>query len=162
MDVFNQNSFLISVVCIVLAIIFSIVFWGFKREIIIILGGLSLILGILFFIGFSSETKYIVNENELDIISINENETVLQFYSNLCLMCLSVKPLVDTLEGEFSDKVNFHRINIQSNKGKKLAERYNVTLVPTFIFINKTGKIIYRKAGTVPKKDVFISLIKDP
>jgi thioredoxin 1 len=162
MDIFNQNSFLISVLCIVLAIIFSVLFWGFKREIIIGLGGLSLILGILFLIGFSSETKYVVSENELDIISINENQTVLQFYSNLCLMCLSVKPLVDKLESEFSGKVNFHRINIQSNKGKRLAERYNVTLVPTFIFISKTGKIIYRKSGTVPKKDDFISLVKDP
>ena len=161
MDIFNQNSFLISVVFIVLAIIFSIVFWGFKREIIIVLGGLSLILGILFFIGFSSETKYIVNENEIDIISINENQTVLQFYSNLCLMCLSVKPLVNKLEDEFSDKVNFHRINIQSKKFKILAKLYNVTVVPTFIFINKAGKIVYKKSGLIPQKTDFIALINE-
>ena len=65
------------------------------------------------------------------------------------------------LEDEFSDKVNFHRINIQSKKGKILAKQYNVTVVPTFIFINKAGKIVYKKSGLIPQKTDFIALINE-
>ncbi|HEV7349787.1 TlpA disulfide reductase family protein [Telluribacter sp.] len=92
---------------------------------------------------------------------------LLDFWIKNCGLCIQSIPHLNELKNKFKDK-DFEIISINSydskeevnwfcNKhktdysvllmGKVVAEKYGVSAFPTFFIIDKTGKIIYSKAG---------------
>ncbi len=62
---------------------------------------------------------------------------VIDFHATWCGPCKTMSPLVDRLEKEFGDKVIFVKIDV--DKAKSLAQRYKVSAMPTFVFIDSNG-----------------------
>jgi thioredoxin-like negative regulator of GroEL len=63
------------------------------------------------------------------------------------------KPVVDGLEHEMKDKVRFTRVDIGSDDGGRLAQRYGITAVPAFLALDAQGRVVYRKLGGRPDAD---------
>jgi len=59
-------------------------------------------------------------------------------------------PIVDGLEAEYKGKVNVRRINTDQEPG--LAQKYGAQALPTYIFLDSTGKVIERQNGGNPGK----------
>jgi thiol-disulfide isomerase/thioredoxin len=57
----------------------------------------------------------------------------LYFYSETCPICKIQKPMIDDLEREYGDKLNFIRVN--GPKDEEMVERFNVTGYPTVFLI---------------------------
>lgn len=63
------------------------------------------------------------------------------FYSDSCIPCKRLSPIISRLEEEFSGRVKFVKINV--NFDSELAEQYDVMAAPTVVFFrdgNETGR----------------------
>jgi thioredoxin-like negative regulator of GroEL len=60
------------------------------------------------------------------------------------------KPVVDGLEHKLEGKVRFIKVNIGDDDGTRVAARFGVSGVPTFILLDGEGRVVYRKTGGSP------------
>ena len=60
------------------------------------------------------------------------------------------KPVVDGLERKLEGKVHFIKVNVGEDDGGRVAARFGVHGVPTFIMLDGQGRVIYRKTGGKP------------
>jgi len=60
-----------------------------------------------------------------------------------------MKPLVEGLEKEYGEKVEFRKFNVESDPaGVELANELGVQYVPTFLFVNENGVIAKQVVGS--------------
>ncbi|MDA0524571.1 thioredoxin family protein [Methanococcoides alaskense] len=79
------------------------------------------------------------------------NVVVMDFTATWCGPCQIQKPILEQLEGELGEKVEFKMIDVDQNNA--LAGKYGVSAVPTLI-IEKNGEIVKRYTG-VTSADVL-------
>ena len=96
-----------------------------------------------------------LNKDNFDA-SINEEKNqgklvLVDFYSDTCIPCKRLNPVLTELEEAYADKVAFYKVNI--NFDLELAEKYDVMSSPTLILF-KAGKEIDRKTGFQLKEDL--------
>lgn len=75
----------------------------------------------------------------------------IDFFAEWCMPCMMMGPIVDDLEEEFSSKVKVGKINVEDYQD--LAEKYNVSSVPSFI-IFKDGKPVKQIVGSVTQDEL--------
>jgi thioredoxin 1 len=71
------------------------------------------------------------------------------FYSNSCLPCKRLSPVLSELEEEYSDRLKLCKISADTNQ--QLCEQYNVLSAPTLLFF-KGGVLQERRSGFVGKE----------
>lgn len=84
----------------------------------------------------------------------NSGVTAADFYSDSCVPCKRMSPVLAEIEEEYPD-IKLAKINI--NFDGELAEKYGVSAAPTLIFF-KDGKEEQRITGAV-KKSVITDII---
>ncbi len=62
------------------------------------------------------------------------------------------KPAVDGLQQDMQQQMDFTHVNIRDEDGRKLAQRYQVRAVPTFLVIAPDGSLLYRQTGGRPSR----------
>ena len=77
------------------------------------------------------------------------------FYSDSCIPCKRMSPILSQIETEYSDKIKVVKIN--TNFEKELVEKYEILAAPTLVFF-KNGEEASRIRGAV-KKDEIIQYI---
>ena len=77
------------------------------------------------------------------------------FYSDSCIPCKRMSPILSQLESEYEGRLKIVKIN--TNFEKELTEKYEVLAAPTLILFNN-GQEVGRIRGAV-KKDEIIGLI---
>ena len=90
-------------------------------------------------------------------VSKAEGAVVADFYSDSCIPCKRLSPVLADIEDELGDKVKLVKINI--NFDASLAEKYGVMSVPTLLFI-KGGEEKSRLTGAVKKADIISEIEK--
>lgn len=63
------------------------------------------------------------------------------------------RPSVDGLEHRLRDRMNFARVDSASEEGGRIAARFNVTALPTYILVDPDGRVLYRQTGGRPDGD---------
>ena len=97
-----------------------------------------------------------------DIAMAANQPCFMVFTSTMCLDCQKVKKELAQIEDNYNSKVNIVKINAleKSDKTQSLVKKYNVTLVPTLIFMDKNNKTIYRTEGYMSKEEMIEQLEK--
>lgn len=74
---------------------------------------------------------------------------VIKFFSPMCLDCKKLETAVKEVLPKYSDKITYQNVNGQSTDkaSEALVNKYNVTLVPTMVFIKKDGTVFKRTEG---------------
>ena len=85
----------------------------------------------------------------------SEIPVLADFYSDSCIPCKRMSPILSQLESEYEGKLKIVKIN--TNFEKELTEKYSVLAAPTLILFNK-GEEVSRIRGAV-KKDEIIGMI---
>lgn len=93
-----------------------------------------------------------VNAESFEAEVLNSKLPVLaDFYSDSCVPCKRLSPVLAEIEERYTDSINIAKINI--NFDAELAEKYEVQAAPTLIFF-KGGKEIERLIGSVKNSDI--------
>ncbi len=101
--------------------------------------------------------KAAVSNNELISSSIKERKpAVILFYAEWCGYCKQMFPVFRELQAKYQKDVNFFYIDIDSEKGKELAQQYRTKQngVPDTQFYNKDGKLVEEFLGASSKDRV--------
>ena len=83
---------------------------------------------------------------------------LLEFQSPYWLACTALKPVVDELEHELDDQIQFIRLNIQEKVGMELAPKYGFEYTPTFIYFDAQGNELWRTVGEFDPQKIRDSL----
>jgi thiol-disulfide isomerase/thioredoxin len=80
-------------------------------------------------------------------MQVDGKPLLLEVQSPYCLGCVAMKPAVDRLENELRAKLVVRRVDIQSDAGRQLVEKYRIEYTPTFILFDSAGKEQWRGVG---------------
>ena len=69
---------------------------------------------------------------------------LLEFYSDSCIPCKQLSPVLGEIEEEYEGKVSIYKVNV--NYEEKLAADYRVMSSPTLILF-RNGEILDKKTG---------------
>ena len=70
-----------------------------------------------------------------------------------CIPCKMMKPILEELASEYEGKVEILIIDVDDYGD--LAQRCRISLIPTQIFYNASGKEVYRHEGFMAKEDIL-------
>ncbi len=81
---------------------------------------------------------------------------VMKFYSPMCLDCKKLDSVVKEVMPKYSDRVTYQNIDGQASDSvsQAMVKKYNVTLVPTMVFIKKDGSVYKKTEGCLAKEQL--------
>src|SRR5574344_2671419 len=81
---------------------------------------------------------------------------IIKFTSTMCLDCQKLNGVMKQVYPKYSDKLTLVEIHVQENTdfNKEMIKKYNVTLVPTMVFINSKGNKKARTEGFMNKSQL--------
>lgn len=87
-----------------------------------------------------------------------KKDLFVDFYADWCGPCKMMASEVFT-QAEVGDYFNTHfvcvQINVEAIENKEISKLYNVTALPTMLFINRSGKEVRRVQGAVPPETLI-------
>ncbi len=90
-----------------------------------------------------------------DIINSN-TPTLVDFTASWCGPCKAMVPVLDQVKSEMGNSVRIIKVDVDKNP--KVADKFKIRGVPTFILF-KNGELIWRQSGGMDKQSM-ISKIK--
>jgi thiol-disulfide isomerase/thioredoxin len=138
---------------------FSFVFFGLG-TLIVVLGFMrwrridwrsTLIVGVVIALVFTG-AFFVLRVGANDVTSVSATQAqigagkpaLLEFYSDFCVGCMSVRPVVDTLIADMGDRLTVLRVDIHSAVGRELRAIYGFTYSPEFVLFDPTGVEVWR------------------
>lgn len=86
-----------------------------------------------------------LNETNFDqAIADSTTPVVVDFYAPWCGPCKMLAPMLEEIAGRFAGRARFFKVNVDETPA--VAERFNVTGVPTLLFFAK-GKLCDTQVG---------------
>ncbi|WP_370832052.1 thioredoxin [Clostridium sp.] len=90
----------------------------------------------------------VVNSNEFKS-EIEKDIVLVDFFAEWCGPCKILSSVLDELQGEFEDKVNIIKVNVDNSMD--IAQQYNISNIPSLVILKK-GKEVQRLIGFSPKQ----------
>lgn len=86
-----------------------------------------------------------LSEKSFDgFVSGSATPVLVDFFATWCPPCRMMEPVMERLAEEFAGRIAFGKVNVDKNK--RLALRFDIMAVPTFIMFKK-GKVVERLVG---------------
>ena len=92
-----------------------------------------------------------VNSERFESVLKNGGAVLADFYSETCVPCKRMAPVLEELDNELGGRVKIVKINVAEEDGQ--ARKYGVQAVPTFIMF-RNGSESSRIVGAVPKSEL--------
>lgn len=96
---------------------------------------------------------FMLSHNNKSNVSVAEAKCpkLIKFSSDMCSECKRVEPVVNNVMTKYQDSVQYIAIPVQvRNKYNiDMMKKYNITLVPTIVILDKNNKIVHRIEGYV-------------
>ena len=70
------------------------------------------------------------------------------------------KPVVDRLERDLQGQAQVLRLGVMDDVGGKVAMRYGVRGVPTFVLLDGAGEVVFKQAG-MPDRDEIRAVVME-
>lgn len=124
-----------------------------------------LFVSLLFTLSSAAQIKFTSNKAWKDILATAKKENKLIFmdaYATWCGPCQWMQENVfpESQVGSYFNKSFINvKMDMEEGEGLTLAEKYNVTSYPTFLFINGDGEILHKSIGAM-ESPAFITLGK--
>lgn len=80
-----------------------------------------------------------------------EGFCLVEFYSDTCIPCKQLSPILGDIEEEYEDSVKVYKVNV--NYDGDIAADYQVMGSPTLILF-KGGEVLDKKRGLVKKEEL--------
>ena len=87
--------------------------------------------------------------------------TFIELGSVRCIPCQKMQPIMKSIEEKYPEQVNVVFHDIWTSEGKPYANKYNVKVIPTQVFLDENGKEYFRHEGFFPEKELVKVLKKN-
>lgn len=77
-----------------------------------------------------------------------------------CIPCKAMQPIMKEVAEEYKGQVRVLFHDVWTQQGRMDAEKYNIRMIPTQVFLDKDGKEYFRHEGYFPKEGVVEVLKK--
>lgn len=147
----NQYSLLIF--GLILAIICCYFIFRYKSIYpVLVLVSVFILMIVSYFILNPKNGNAIVNKVEHDQGYLLEKPQFVEFFSPTCLACMISEPVVNGLQEDFGRKIDFVFINVGDEGSRGAIDEYGIKAVPTFIILDRKGKVVFRSSGVARTK----------
>ncbi len=92
-----------------------------------------------------------ITGSEFGEVILKQPAVLADFYSETCVPCRQMMPVLEELESELGDRIKAVKIDVA--RSGDLADKYGVRAVPTFVLF-KNGRETARIVGAVPKSQL--------
>ena len=65
-----------------------------------------------------------------------------------------MQPIVDGLETEYRESVEFTQINASTPGGLEIFNSYGLFGHPSYLILDDTGKVLWQSVGELPEEDI--------
>ena len=96
-----------------------------------------------------SNVKTTTDADFKETVLSSDKPVLVQFWADWCGPCKQLSPVLDKLAGEYSDKIDFVKINTDQNA--ETTRAYNVMSLPT-MNVYKGGEVVKQIIGAKPKR----------
>src|SRR5450759_4017719 len=79
-----------------------------------------------------------------------------EFGAKYCIPCKEMKEVMAALKTSHGDQVEFRMV--YSDEERPMFEQYKITLIPSQVFFDASGKEVDRHVGALPKDEVIKKL----
>ncbi len=79
--------------------------------------------------------------------------TLLELGSTECIPCKKMAPILAELSEEYAGVFAVRFIDVYADE--RAAQAYNVSIIPTQIFLDADGNELFRHTGFLPKEDIL-------
>lgn len=91
----------------------------------------------------STATSQDVDDNQA--ASSQAKLVVLDFYATWCGPCKAMAPAMEKMEKKYGDRIEFRKIDVDQEP--ELAEKYQISAIPTLVVLSAEGNILDRMSG---------------
>jgi thioredoxin-like negative regulator of GroEL len=71
-----------------------------------------------------------------------ERPRVISFYAGWAEPCKQLKIDLEKAKGEFGEQLEFYTVDVDDPKNEKLIDQYDVSPIPTVVFLDESGKVV--------------------
>ncbi len=108
---------------------------------------------ILIFMGTSISATYA--QDKVNSTPKKYKVTFVELGSVKCIPCQKMQTVMKSIEEKYGDQVKIEFYDVWTPEGKPYAEKYNVNLIPTQVFLDSQGKEFYRHEGYFEEAEVI-------
>ncbi|QEN07089.1 thioredoxin [Oceanispirochaeta crateris] len=92
--------------------------------------------------------------------SESEKVTFIELGSVNCIPCQAMVPIMEQMEEELGNQVEVLFYDVWTEEGKPYAQQYGIRVIPTQIFLDKSGNEYFRHEGFFAIEEVYPVLEK--
>lgn len=81
--------------------------------------------------------------------------TFIELGSVRCIPCQKMQPIMESVEEKFAGQVNVVFYDVWTTEGKPYADKYNIKVIPTQVFLDENGKEYFRHEGFFPEEELI-------
>lgn len=98
-------------------------------------------------------------ENEVKVekkehASTNAKVTFVELGSVNCIPCKQMQPVMKSVEEKYGDQIKVIFYDVWEADQKKYAEQYQISLIPTQVFLDENGDEFFRHEGFYPESEI--------
>lgn len=159
LEFFNQYSAFITIPGIIVLLIALLPIRNRRKQVFVYAAAGVIALAVVFALrpGDSS----VSSEAEAQTVITSGSPVFVEFFSNSCTACLASQPIVQSLEGEMDEDVQFLKLNVQDSIASQLMRDYRAYLTPTFVVIGRDGEVLWRQSGGLLDKGAALKALEE-
>jgi len=116
------------------------------------------ILSVSFLLGMTgialSQSKTAKAESKDTVQAKNPRVTFVELGSVKCIPCRQMQPVMKAIEQKYGDQVKVVFHDVWKSDQYEYAEKYEIKLIPTQVFLDKNGKEFFRHEGFFPEAEI--------
>lgn len=99
-------------------------------------------------------------DNLVPITKNNAEVTFIELGSVNCIPCRQMQPVMKAVEKKYGNQINVVFYDVWKPDQKHYAVEYKIKLIPTQVFLDKSGKEFFRHEGYFPETEIDKVLLR--
>jgi len=108
----------------------------------------------------ASQEKKSAAVTDVKTDSVKYKVTFIELGSVRCIPCREMQPIMKSIEQKYGSQVKVVFYDVWTPEGKPMADKYNVQLIPTQVFLDSNGKEIFRHEGFFAEEEL-VKVLKE-